>query len=407
MHDFTRIKQQFSDLKCCVIIPTYNNDKTLETVILNVQNYTDDIIIVNDGSTDSTSEILDQYGYLHILNHRQNRGKGLALRTGFAFAISKGFRYAITIDSDGQHFPADLPEFVIWIEKDPDSLIVGARNMSQSGVPGTSSFGHKFSIFWFRVETGLKIPDVQSGFRLYPLDKIKEIRFYSTKFEFEIEVLVRAAWKGIKILSIPVNVYYAPKEERVTHFRKFRDFTRASVLNTILVFMALFWFRPLLLFRDLRKKSIKQFIKEYVIDSNDSNTKLALSVAVGLFIGVTPIWGWQMMLAFGIAHILKLNKFVTLAAANISLPPLIPLILFLSYFSGGLVLGLGSSHLNWHAGLTFEWIKHNFLQYIIGSFILGFCLALVFGFASFVLLRMFRSKPHLIIEVADKGLKKG
>ena len=398
MHDFTRIKQRFSDLKCCVIIPTYNNDKTLETVIRDVQNYTDAIIIVNDGSTDNTSRILNHYGHFHILSHENNRGKGLALRTGFTFAINKGFRYAITIDSDGQHFPADLPEFVTWIEKDPDSLIVGARNMTQSGVPGTSSFGHKFSIFWFRVETGLKIPDVQSGFRLYPLDKIKDIRFYTTRFEFEVEILVRAAWKGIKILSIPVNVYYPPKEERVTHFRKFRDFTRVSIVNTVLVFMALFRFRPLLLFRDLRKKSIKQFIKEYVLDSSDSNTKLAISVAVGLIIGVAPIWGWQMMVAFGIAHMLKLNKFVTLAAANISLPPLVPLILFLSYFCGGLILGMGTSHMNCHSGLTLEWVKHNLFQYIIGSFILGLCLALVFGVSSYILLSIFRKRRPIIIK---------
>jgi len=398
MHDYTRIKQQFSDLKCCVIIPTYNNDKTLEMVIRDVQNYTDAIIIVNDGSTDNTSRILNHYGHFTVLCHKHNRGKGLALRTGFTFAISRGFRYAITIDSDGQHFPADLPEFVNWIEKDPDSLIVGARNMAQSGVPGTSSFGHKFSIFWFRVETGLKIPDVQSGFRLYPLEKIKDIRFYTTKYEFEVEILVRAAWKGIKILSLPVNVYYAPKEERVTHFRKFRDFTRVSILNTVLVFMALFWFRPLLLFRDLRKKSMKQFIREYVLDSNDSNTKLAISIAIGLFIGVTPIWGWQMMVAFGIAHMLKLNKFVTLAAANISLPPLVPLILFLSYFSGGLILGMGTSHMNYHSGLTLGWVKHNLFQYIIGSFILGLCLALVFGVSSYILLRIFRKRRPVMIK---------
>jgi len=142
---------------------------------------------------------------------------------------------------------------------------------------------------------------------------------------------------------------------------------------------------------------MKQFIREYVIDSSDSNSKLSISVAVGFFIGVTPIWGWQMVVAFGIAHLLKLNKFVTLATANISLPPLIPLILFLSYFAGGIVLGTGSSHLGWHAGLTFDWVKHNFLQYLIGSLFLGFSLALVFGVSSYILLRIFRkNKPVML-----------
>ena len=388
MHDFTRIRRRFSELKCCVIVPTYNNDKTLEMILRDVQNYTDAILVVNDGSTDATSRILNHFREIVVLNHDRNRGKGLALRTGFREAVRRGFRYAITIDSDGQHFPADLPEFIEWIEKDPDSLIVGARNMSQTGVPGTSSFGHKFSIFWFRVETGIKIPDVQSGFRLYPLDRIKDMKFFTSKFEFEVEILVRSAWKGIKILSVPVNVYYAPKEERVSHFRKFRDFTRVSITNTVLVLLALCWHRPIMILRDLRNKSIRQFIREFVLDSRDSNTKLALSVALGLFIGVAPVWGWQMMIACGLAHMFKLNKFVTLAVSNISLPPMFPLILFLSYFAGGLALGTGTSHMHFHSSVTLEWVKHNLWQYIIGSVIFGLCLALIFGVTSYILLKV-------------------
>jgi len=392
------IRQSFEELSCCVIIPTYNNDQTLEMVIEDIRNYTHSIIIVNDGSTDKTADILNKYPDLKILNIPENKGKGNALRTGFKQAIEKGYRYAITIDSDGQHFPADMPDFLDWIRKDPDSLIIGARDMEQSGVPGTSSFGHKFSIFWYRVETGLKIPDVQSGFRLYPLEKIRNMNFYTNKYEFEVEVLVRAAWKGIPILSLPVNVYYAPKEERVSHFRKFRDFTRISILNTILVFMAVLWVRPINFFKDIRKKSIKQFIREYVINSNDSNLKLTASVATGLFVGVMPIWGWQMMVAFGLSHFLKLNKFVTLAAANISLPPLIPFIIFLSYLSGRLLLGPSSSHLVYSPGITIQWIKEHLLQYVVGSFIFGILLAVVLGAVTYLLLHYFRKRRPVVVK---------
>jgi len=323
-----------------------------------------------------------------------NTGKGWALRQGFKHAIGKGYRYAVTIDSDGQHFPDDLPLFLDLIEKQPDSMILGARDMSREEVPGTSSFGHKFSIFWFKVETGLKIDDVQSGFRLYPLKFLKDMRLYTRKYEFEVEVLVRLAWRGVKILSVPVNVYYPPKEERVSHFRKVHDFTRISIVNSILVFMALLLVRPFLFTKSLKKKSVKGFIKEYLYDSNDSNSKLSLSVAFGLFVGLTPFWGWQLIIAFGVAYLFKLNKFVTVAASNISIPPILPFLVFLSYFTGGLVLGLDTK-LSYSSGINLAWIKHHLVQYVVGCFILGIVTAIVMGFLTFILLEIFRKKRPL------------
>ncbi|MDD4604011.1 MAG: DUF2062 domain-containing protein, partial [Bacteroidales bacterium] len=204
--------------------------------------------------------------------------------------------------------------------------------------------------------------------------------------------LVRLAWMGVKVLSVPVRVYYAPKEIRVTPFRKVRDFTRVSIANTILVFVALLWARPFAFIKSVRKKSFNEFYTEYIVNSNDSNLKLSLSVALGLFIGVMPIWGWQMMAAFGIAQVFKLNKFVAVVASNISLPPLIPLILFVSYFAGGWVLGINTSHLQYHSGLGLNWIKENLIQYLVGSVVLGVGLALILGTIAYILLSLFRKK---------------
>ena len=397
MTDILRVQQQFNALRCCVIIPTYNNGSTLENVIRGVLAYTDNLIIVNDGSTDKTAEVLKLFPDLTIINLSQNSGKGMALRCGFKSAIDKGFRYAITIDSDGQHFPDDLPKFLDKIEKHPDSVIIGGRNMEQSTVPGTSNFGHKFSIFWFKVETGIKIPDVQSGYRLYPLDNIGEIHhFYSRKYEFEVEILVRLAWRKVNIDWVPVKVYYAPKGERVSHFRKFRDFTRVSIMNSLLVIFALLWVRPAALARELRKKSLKEIFREYVINSKDTNVKLASSVALGIFMGVMPIWGWQMLAAFGMAHLLKLNKFVTVAASNISVPPLLPFILFLSYLTGGWILGITPTTVKYAGGMNLSWLESNLLQYLIGSLIFGVALALALGLITFVLLTIFRKNREKI-----------
>ena len=254
MTDFEQSRQRFKELKCCVIIPTYNNDKTLEQVIWSVLEYAMDVIVMNDGATDQTPEILKKFALIRIITIPKNMGKGYALRLGFHYALKQGFRYAITIDSDGQHYAEDLLKFIDKIEQEPDSVIIGARNMKQDSVPGTSSFGHKFSIFWFRIETGLKVPDIQSGYRLYPLEKMERMRFFGRRFEFEVEVLVKLAWKDVNITSVPVKVYYAPKGERVSHFRKVHDSTRVSIANTILVFTALLWINPFQFVKALRKK---------------------------------------------------------------------------------------------------------------------------------------------------------
>ena len=247
-------REKFDTLKTCVIIPTYNNASTLARVIEEVVPFCNHIIVVNDGSTDNTIAVVQAFPAVQLINYEKNKGKGWALRQAFSYACKQRYQYAVTIDSDGQHFASDLPAFIEKLEILPDSLIIGARNMEQSSVPGGSSFGHKFSNFWFRTETGIRCPDTQSGYRLYPLEPISKMKFFTKKFEFEIEVLVRLAWKGIKIESVPVTVHYAPKETRISHFRPRIDFIRISILNTILVLIAFLYIKPGNFFRDLFNK---------------------------------------------------------------------------------------------------------------------------------------------------------
>lgn len=248
------VRARFREKKVCVLIPTYNNERTVETVVKGVLAYTDQVIVVNDGSTDSTRSILNSFPEVDTVSYPVNQGKGYALRTGFRHAAAKGYDYAITIDSDGQHYPDDLEKFLIALDQHPKAIIIGARNMDQASVPGKSSFGNKFSNFWFWFETGLKMNDTQSGYRLYPVRLLNDFRFVTKKFEFEIEVLVTSAWRGIEITEVPVKVYYAGKEERVSHFRPFKDFSRISVLNTVLVSITLLYIKPRDFFRGIKKK---------------------------------------------------------------------------------------------------------------------------------------------------------
>jgi len=378
-------RQKINLLKVCVLIPTYNNERTLKRVINGVLDYTNHIIIINDGSTDSTSTILESYSRFHQIHIKKNKGKGNALRLGFKNAESLGYDFAVTIDSDGQHFPEDLGVFINALEQEDNKnvLLIGARNMNQEGVPSKSSFGNNFSNFWFKLETGIKLQDTQSGYRLYPLKALKKLTFYTNKFEFEIEVIVKAAWDGVRIKNIPIRVLY-DETERVSHFRPFQDFTRISILNTWFVFLTIFYIKPRDLIRKFKKKGIKKFFLEDFLGSLDSPKKKALSMALGVFIGLSPFWGFQTLLVLFLAVLLKLNKTIAFVFSNISIPPLIPFIIYASSKMGQFILDEKFTYTVEELSENFEVLQH-LKTYIVGSFSLAIITAFILGFFGYLL----------------------
>ncbi|MCJ8154453.1 DUF2062 domain-containing protein [Chryseobacterium sp. SSA4.19] len=379
----SEVQHAISEKKICVLIPTYNNEKTLQRVIDGVLEYTANIIVVNDGSTDSTLEILNHYPQITVINLPENKGKGNGLKTGFRKAEDLGYNYALTIDSDGQHYPDDIPVFTEALQYEKEEvLLIGNRNMSQEGIPKKSSFGNRFSNFWFWFETGIRLEDTQSGYRLYPLHKIPK-KYFTPKFEFEIEIIVRTAWRHVVVKNVPIKVLYDPAE-RVSHFRPFRDFTRISILNTTLVTITLLYIIPRNFINNFRKKSFKRFIKEDVLESDGSNRTKAFSIALGVFIGFSPFWGFHTLLTISLSVLFKLNKVLAFVASNVSLPPFIPLIIAASLFLGSPFVSNESNIFSQE--LNFELIKNNLLQYIIGSFILATTLSAVSGIATFLFL---------------------
>ncbi len=375
----------------CVIIPTYNNAKTLKRVVDGVLNYTNHIFIVNDGSTDETADILENYKQLYILNVPQNKGKGNALQIGFKKALSLNYDYALTIDSDGQHYPTDIPVFLEELNATTEPiLLIGSRNMTHESVPKKSSFGNRFSNFWFQFETGIKLTDTQSGYRLYPLKHFPK-RFFTNKFEFEIEVIVRTAWKNISIKNVPIQVLYDPNE-RISHFRPFRDFTRISILNTVLVSITLLYIKPRNILLKFKKKSFKTFLKEDILQTNASNEVKALSLALGVFIGIVPVWGFQTFLSIFLAAIFKLNKTISFVGSNISIPPFIPFIVIASLKVGSFFVGESGEILIDFDNISFHSIKNHLLQYIVGSTILATFMSLLLGLICYVILNFYNRK---------------
>ena len=372
-------------------MPTYNNEKTLRRVLDNLLTYSNDIVVINDGSTDQTTQILQEYTTIEVLHHEANQGKGKALQKGFDYAKKKGYEYALTIDSDGQHFPKDISHFIdVLDESDQPILLIGSRNMQGENIPKKSSFGNRFSNFWFWFETGIRLSDTQSGFRLYPLHFIPK-NLYTSKFEFEIEIIVRTAWNGVMVKNVPINVLYDP-QERVSHFRPFRDFTRISILNTVLVTIALLYIKPRDFFRSFKKKSFKRFVKEDVLQADDSNEIKALSVALGVFIGIAPLWGLQSFLSIFLAVVFRWNKAISFAASNISIPPMIPFIVFASLWLGSAFVGKPLDQLPELSQIDRHFFQNHLLQYLIGSLLLASIVSLIFGSITYAFLIFNRKK---------------
>lgn len=240
-------------MKFCAVIPTFNNSKTVCDVVKSVSQYVERVYVVDDGSTDETKSLLSNLvetrdlasSGIKVLTLAVNSGKGKALTTGFAAAYADGYDYAVTLDSDGQHFAEDIPAMIAKVSEDKPTLVCGVRNITtQENMPSKNTFANKFSNFWFKVETGREIPDTQCGFRVYPLKEITKRHIFSSRYEAELEMLVRLCWADVDIQTAPITVYYAPEGERVSHFRPFADFSRISVMNTVLCTGALLYYWP-------------------------------------------------------------------------------------------------------------------------------------------------------------------
>lgn len=249
------VRRNMNERKITLLIPTYNNCNTVEGVIEEALKYSDNIIVVNDGSTDQTKAILSRWkGKITEVSYEKNRGKGYAIKQGFRKAKEMGYEAVITLDSDGQHKLSDLPIFIEANEKNPSALVIGSRQLNLPNMPSKNTFANKFSNFWFMVQTFQKLPDTQTGYRLYPIKSLGYIVPFNKRYEAELELLVRCAWRCVPLLPIPIHVYYPPAEERVSHFRPGMDFFRISVLNTILCFLAVVYGYPSMAVRKIIKK---------------------------------------------------------------------------------------------------------------------------------------------------------
>lgn len=233
-----------------VVAPTYNNAPMLMSVLNRLESAGLPVFVIDDGSTDETPLILGQWRQArhnrHIRTHPRNLGKAAALRSGFEVVRLSGFSHAISIDTDGQLAPEDVPRLVAVAAENPAALVLGARDELAAEYPTRSRVGRRVSNLLVRWECGKRVADSQCGLRVYPLNLVEAVQCRAGHFGFETEIIVRCAWEGAMVTSLPVSCRYFPIGQRISHFRPWRDSFRAVAMHARLIAdaMARRWRRP-------------------------------------------------------------------------------------------------------------------------------------------------------------------
>jgi glycosyltransferase involved in cell wall biosynthesis len=227
-----------------VVAPTFDNARTLAGVVGGIRETGLPLIVVNDGSTDSSGSILRELasgpgGDVVAISHPTNRGKAAALATGFAAAAEMGCSHAVSIDTDGQLNPASIPALVELARQHPRALILGARQWRIPRCPLRSVVGRAVSGVAVWCQSGRWVSDTQCGLRVYPLELVGRTRCGSGRFAFETEIITRALWAGWPVIETPVDCVYLPPGERVSHFRPWRDTLAGAALHVRLGLAAL------------------------------------------------------------------------------------------------------------------------------------------------------------------------
>jgi glycosyltransferase involved in cell wall biosynthesis len=198
------------------LVPAYNEERFIGDVVRGALQYLP-VVVIDDGSTDRTAQVAEEAG-ARVIRHTVNSGKGVALNTGFDYAISQNADAAITLDADGQHDPDEIPLFIDAFRQEKGDIIIGKRDFSQ--MPGKNQFGNRVGTRLLTLAMGQPVPDNQSGYRLLSHPVMRTCRPTSQRFEAEVEILLRAQLGGYRIAWVPIKTIY---NEKVSHFRPIRD----------------------------------------------------------------------------------------------------------------------------------------------------------------------------------------
>jgi glycosyltransferase involved in cell wall biosynthesis len=361
-----------------VAVPVYNNAATVRAVAAECRALVANVVVVDDGSTDGDVPSLLKGLDVIVLTHGKNLGKGQAILTASRYIEGKGGLFMITIDADGQHFPRDLERFLPQLEE--ASLVIGCRDFNTANVPGSSRFGRAFANFWLNAETGVTVDDCQSGFRAYPVRYLNRMAFRGSRYDFEAEVLAKAVWAGLQLRMVPISVHYPKPAERVSSFKPFRDNLRLTRIHSMLVGRRLLPLPHRKLVRRAGDRDLSLLrhparVLKMLLQENATPQGLALSAAVGVFLGVLPLLFLHSLVILYVSLRMNLNKIVSLNVQHLAMPPFVPAVC--------IELGYYLRHGEWLTDLSFATVFEQFssrlYEWFLGSLIVAPVLAVFMG----------------------------
>lgn len=382
--------------KILLVIPLYNHRETLRGVTEKALATGWPVLVVDDGSTDGGADTVRDLP-CRVQRLPRNMGKGAAIMAAAELAAEEGFEAIVTMDADGQHDPSETPLLVEEARRSWPAIVIGARRMDRTNAPGSSVFGRAFSNFWIRLECGRELADTQSGFRLYPVDLLGRLPLGAKRYDLEVEVLVRAAWAGAEIRSVPVSVHYPEGAGRVSHFHKLKDNLRLTVLHTGLVLRALTpWPHKPLVEGERKDTAWKReklsllhpirLLKRICLE-HSSAFQLAVAVWLGVFMGALPLIAVHTVAIVYVAHKLHLNKVAAVAASQFCMPPVMPVLCMQAgYF-------MRKAHFLWD--ITWETmvvqVHLRLWEWFLGSLLLGPFFGVLLGSITYFAVLKFRA----------------
>jgi len=212
--------------KTVVLIPAYNASRTIGDVVKACREVVSNVVVIDDGSGDDTAAAAKSAG-ADVVSHPKNRGKGGALKSGFAWALEHGYEAVITLDADGQHLPREIPKFLRARDETRADLIIGGRAHLFGEMLPRRRLANRFSAWSIAMASGAHITDSQSGFRLYSANLLRNVRLRTDGFDMESEVIVHAGRGGFKVLTIPIDLGFVDGIS-TSHYKPLKDTLRIA-----------------------------------------------------------------------------------------------------------------------------------------------------------------------------------
>lgn len=226
---------QLAGYRVAALVPAFDCARTIADVVRGAALHCEHVLVIDDGSSDGTAGIARAAG-AEVIRHEVNRGKGAALRSGLIRLLAEGFTHAFSVDGDGQHLASEMQRMLDASHAAPGAIVLGARRISpEQEVAPIKRFGNDFANWWVSLAAGREFRDTQTGFRIYPIATTLDLGVQAERYQFESEVLILAARRGIDIDTCEVAVFYPPPGERISHYDPWLDTCR--IIATVVSFL--------------------------------------------------------------------------------------------------------------------------------------------------------------------------